>query len=89
MRDVNKVHTTVGRHLRSASLCQKGGLDIRERSEFPQYQTYQRSVRGAVGCGVCVAKPRDDGDKTVLLLTVSEDIHNQSSLRSAAWRRRG
>ena len=26
----------------------KGGLDVRERSEFPQYQTYQCSVRVVV-----------------------------------------
>jgi hypothetical protein len=32
-----------------------------------------------------VASARNDGDKTVLLLTVSEDDHNQSSLRSALW----
>ena len=32
-----------------------------------------------------VASARDDGDKTVLLLTLSEDDHNQSSLRSAPW----
>ena len=37
------------------------------------------------GVGVWVASVRDDGDKTVLLLTLSEDDHNQSSLRSAPW----
>ena len=37
-----------------------------------------------------MASARDDGDKTVLLLTSSEDNHNQSSLRSAhTWRPHG
>ena len=57
MRDVSEVHTAVCRHVPSAFLCGKGrgggGSDVRERSEFPQYQTYQRDVSG--GCGGLVS----------------------------------
>jgi len=44
MRDAKEVHTTVCIQLPSAFLCDKGGgLDVQERSEFPQYQTNQRN----------------------------------------------
>jgi len=39
-RDVKEVHTTVCRHAPWAFL----GLDARERSELPQYQTYHMEV---------------------------------------------
>ena len=38
MREVKEVHTAVYRQLPSVCVCgTKGGLDVRERSEFPQY----------------------------------------------------
>lgn len=41
---VKEVHTAMCRHYPSDSLCEKreGGVDVRTRSESPQYQTYQR-----------------------------------------------
>ena len=51
MRDVDEVHTTVCRHYPSAFLCEKqggGGLEVRTRSEFSQYQAYERNVQVVV-----------------------------------------
>jgi hypothetical protein len=46
VRDVKEVHTTwVGCFLRPSCVKKVGGLVVRERSEFPQYQTYQLYVR--------------------------------------------
>ena len=55
MRDVKEVQLT------SAFLCWKkgegGGLYVRERSEFPQYQTYQLDVWAGLACAwLCNAR---------------------------------
>ena len=46
MRDVKEVHTTVCRHYPSTFLCEEGRgvVEVRTRSEFSQYQTYQTYI---------------------------------------------
>ena len=54
-RDFKEVYTTVCRQLPSAFLCEikGGGLDVRERSEFPRYIRRISSMCGRWMC-VCV-----------------------------------
>jgi len=48
-RRQRSMHTAVCRHVPSRFYVKQGGfVGVRERSEFPQYQTYQRYVRVVV-----------------------------------------